>query len=50
MCPDRYFSTNPFCLQFLNHFSLPDIASVIAPLVFVVSVSVTVPDNGVLLQ
>ena len=38
-------------LQFLNHFSPPDVASVIVPLVhivsFVVSVSVTVPDDAV---
>ena len=45
------FSTNAFFLQFLNHFSPPDVASVIVPLVHivsvVVSVSVTVPDCGV---
>ena len=38
-------------LQFLNHFSLPDVASVIVPLVHfvsvVVSVNVTGPVNGV---
>ena len=51
ICPDGYFYTNAFCLQFLNHFSLPDVASVIMPLVhivsFIVSVSVTVPDDAV---
>ena len=45
------FYTNTFCLQFLKHFSVPDVASVIMPLVhivsFVVSVSVTVPDDAV---
>ena len=47
----RIFSTNAFCLQFLNHFSLPDVASVILPLVHIVSVAVSVtvtcPVNGV---
>ena len=51
ICPDGYFSTNAFFLQFLNHFSPPDVASVIVPLVHivsvVVSVSVSVPDDGV---
>ena len=51
ICPDGYSSTNAFCLQFLNHFSLHDVASVIVPLVHivsvVVSVSVTVPDDAV---
>ena len=37
ICPDGYFSTNAFCLQFLNHFSLPDVASVIMTLVHIVS-------------
>ena len=39
------------CMQFFNHFSPPDVASVIVPLVHivsdVVSASVTVPDDGV---
>ena len=38
-------------MQFLNHFSPPDVAYVIVPIVHivfvVVSVSVTVPDGGV---
>ena len=48
ICPDGYFHTNAFCLQFLNNFSLPDVASGIMPLLhivsLVVSVSFTVPD------
>ena len=40
-----------FFMQFFNHFSPPDVASVIVPIVHivpdVVSVSVTVPDGGV---
>ena len=40
-----------FVYSFLNHFSLSDVASVIMPLVhivsFVVSVSVTIPDDAV---
>ena len=51
ICPDGYFSTNAFFLQFLNNFSPPYVASVIVPLAHivsvVVSVSVTVPDCGV---
>ena len=38
-------------MQFFNHFSPPDVASVIVPIVHivsdVVSISVTVPDGGV---
>ena len=38
-------------MQFLNHFSPPDVACVIVPIVHivfvVVSVTVTVPDGGV---
>ena len=51
ICPEWYFSTNAFFLQFLNYFSPPDQASVIVLFVHivsvVVSVNVTVPDCGV---
>ena len=49
ICQDRYFDTNAFCVQFLNIFSLPDVASAVMPLVHIVSVvvcvSVTVPED-----
>ena len=49
ICQDGYFHTNAFCVQFLNNFSLPDVASALMPLVHIVSlvvcVSVTVPED-----
>ena len=49
--PRWIFFYKCFFLHFLNHFSPPDVASVIMPLVHivsvVVSVSVTVPDDAV---
>ena len=49
ICQDGYFHTNAFCVQFLNNFSLPDVASAMMPLVHIVSlvsVTVTVPDDA----
>ena len=49
ICQDGYFHSNAFCVQFLNNFSLPDVASAVMPLVHIVSlvvcVSVTVPGD-----
>ena len=49
ICQDGYFHTNAFSVKLLNHFSLPDVASAIIPLVhivsLVVSVSVTVAEH-----
>ena len=42
MCQGGYFHTNAFSVKFLNHFSLPDVASAAIPLVHIVSVVVSV--------
>ena len=42
ICQDGSFHTNAFYIKFFNNFSLPDVASIVIPLLHIISLVVSI--------